>query len=74
MSDPNDDVPSRYSAFLAELTEISRKHGIAVQAVGGLYIAADPSDYADITYVADHTSGDLLPDWDRLEASVGMKA
>jgi len=71
MSDPADDVQTRYSAFLAELTEITRKYGIAVQAVGGVYIADDPENFSGLNYVKDHTSGDLLPDWESLEATAG---
>lgn len=49
-----------YTAFMRALTELSRKHGVVIQAVGGVYLC-DPSDVADLTYITDISSGDLLP-------------
>ncbi|WP_256437868.1 hypothetical protein [Aquimarina sp. U1-2] len=37
------------------------KHGIAIQAVGGVYIFDEPTK---VIYDPDHTSGDLMPYWD----------
>ena len=58
---------ANYAKFLAELTLLTRKYGIAVKSVGGVFLADDPNGFARVTYVADVTSGDLLPrspDWE----------
>ncbi len=55
---------SDYDKFVAELTQITRKYGVAIQSVGGVIIAnhhGDFSDFSDVSYIADFTSGDLYP-------------
>lgn len=51
----------RFQKFVKDLERISTKHGIAIEAVGGVYIFDEP---IKITYDKDHTSGDLIPHWD----------
>ena len=55
-------VEANYNQFIAELTKISRKYGVAIQSVGGVYLADDPGEFRNVRYVADITSGDLLPE------------
>lgn len=52
----------RFTAFTEELAELSKKHGIVLQAIGGVMIA-DPKDEAlqNLSYTDDATSGDLEP-------------
>lgn len=54
---------ARYDRFVAELTTLTRKYGVAIQSVGGVHIADDPKDFAGVRYIADISSGDLLIDW-----------
>jgi hypothetical protein len=49
----------RFEDFTAELTELSKKHGIAIKAIGGVYIADNAAELANITYSQDASSGDL---------------
>ncbi len=56
-------VEANYDKFIAELTKLSRKYGVAVQSVGGVYLADDPGEFRSVRYVADITSGDLLPEF-----------
>lgn len=51
----------RFQRFVRDLERISTKHGIAIEAVGGVYIFDEP---IKITYDKDHTSGDLIPHWE----------
>lgn len=53
-----------YNAFIEELTQLSRRYGIAIQSVGGVYLADKPEDFAQLRYRADLSSGDLLPEFD----------
>lgn len=54
-------VESNYDRFVAELTTLTRKYGVAIQSVGGVIVADHPGEFRDVTYVADITSGDLYP-------------
>jgi hypothetical protein len=50
-----------YNQFIIELTLLSRKHGVAIKSVGGVVIAAQLSDFSNVTYDADISSGDIYP-------------
>ena len=52
----------RYQRFVAELTQLTQTYGIALQSVGGVYVADEAHDFAKVTYAADITSGDLYPE------------
>ena len=56
-------IETNYDKFIAELTKLSRKYGVAIQSVGGIYLANDPGEFRNVRYVADITSGDLLPEF-----------
>ena len=56
-------IEANYDKFIAELTKLSRKYGVAIQSVGGVILADDPSEFGNVTYCADITSGDLLPEF-----------
>lgn len=51
----------RFKKFVKGLTELSTKHGIAIQSTGGVYFFDRP---IPINYSDDHTSGDLEAYWD----------
>ena len=59
----NPPLEANYNQFIAELTKLSRKYGVAIQSVGGIYLADDPGEFRNVSYVADITSGDLLPEF-----------
>ena len=50
-----------YDQFIAELTQLTRKYGVAIQSVGGVILADAPGEFRDVMYRADITSGDLYP-------------
>lgn len=52
---------AHYDQFVAELTALTRKYGVAIQSVGGVIIAEQDGEFRDVTYIADITSGDLYP-------------
>ena len=52
---------ANYNQFIAELTKLSRKYGVAIESVGGIFLAEKPADFSELTYDADISSGDLLP-------------
>jgi hypothetical protein len=56
-------LEANYVNFIAELTTLSRKYGVAIQSVGGVILADDPGEFRNVRYVADITSGDLLPEF-----------
>ena len=56
-------IEANYDEFVAELTALTRKYGVAIQSVGGVYLADDPGEFRNVRYVADITSGDLLPEF-----------
>ena len=53
----------RYDQFVKELTRLTITYGIAITSIGGVYIADQEDELANVTYVADLTSGDLYPDF-----------
>ena len=56
-------LEANYDKFIAELTKLTRKYGVAIQSVGGVHLADDPSEFRNVRYVADITSGDILPEF-----------
>lgn len=52
---------ANYDKFVAELTKLTRKYGVAIKSIGGVAIADDPSEFSDVSYEADITSGDIYP-------------
>ena len=52
-----------YDRFIAELTALTRKYGVAIQSVGGVYLADEHGEFDKLTYNADITSGDLYPNF-----------
>ena len=56
-------LEANYDKFIAELTQLSRKYGVAIQSVGGVILADAPGEFRNLSYVADITSGDLLPEF-----------
>jgi hypothetical protein len=58
---PTDDKHSEATLqnFVRELTAISKKHGVAVMSIGGVFILEDANAMLDIAYTCDASSGDL---------------
>ncbi|MDI9234567.1 hypothetical protein [Limnohabitans lacus] len=56
-------VENNYDRFIAELTALTRKYGVAIQSVGGVYLADERGEFDQLTYNADITSGDLYPNF-----------
>ena len=54
-------IEANYDKFIAELTVLTRKYGVAIQSVGGVILADHAGEFRDVTYVADISSGDLYP-------------
>lgn len=54
-------IEANYDEFVAELTTLTRKYGVAIQSVGGVILADHADDFRSVTYVADISSGDLYP-------------
>ena len=54
-------IETNYDKFITELTALTRKYGVAIQSVGGVILAYESGEFRDVSYVADITSGDLLP-------------
>ncbi|MGB7651205.1 MAG: hypothetical protein WBL62_08450 [Gallionella sp.] len=52
---------ANYNQFIIELTLLTRKHGIAIKSVGGVVIANQLSEFANASYDADFSSGDIYP-------------
>ena len=63
MSSWSTEEHARYDQFVAELTALTRKFGIALTSIGGVHIANDIAEFSELRYIADITSGDLMPDW-----------
>ena len=57
----NPTVEANYDQFVAALTALTRKDGVAIPSVGGVILADQTGEFRDVTYVADITSGDLYP-------------
>ncbi len=55
---------SNYDRFITELTALTQKYGVAIQSVGGVYLADERGEYDKLTYTADITSGDLYPNFE----------
>ena len=56
-------VENNYDRFISELTTLTRKYGVAIQSVGGVYLADESGEFDKLTYTADITSGDLYPNF-----------
>jgi hypothetical protein len=54
-------IEANYDKFIAELTTLTRKYGVAIQSVGGIILADHAGEFRNVTYVADISSGDLYP-------------
>lgn len=52
---------SNYNRFITELTALTRKYGVAIKSVGGVFLANELDEFANVTYTADISSGDLYP-------------
>ena len=50
-----------YDRFVAELTVLTRRYGVAIQSVGGVILADRAGGFDNVSYVADVGSGDLYP-------------
>ena len=59
----NVQIHVNYDRFITELTALSRKYGVAIQSVGGVYIADKRGVFDSLTYNADISSGDLYPNF-----------
>jgi len=56
-------LEANYDQFIAELTALTRRYGVAIQSVGGVILADARGDFRDVTYIADISSGDLYPEF-----------
>lgn len=56
-------LSANYDQFIAELTALTRKYGVAIQSVGGVILADAPGEFHNVTYRADISSGDLYPEF-----------
>ncbi len=56
-------LEAHYDQFIAELTALTRKYGVAIQSVGGVILADAPGEFHNVTYRADISSGDLYPEF-----------
>ena len=54
---------NNYDRFITELTALTRKYGVAIQSVGGVYLANERGEFDKLTYNSDITSGDLYPNF-----------
>ena len=61
---PTTQTENNYDRFIAELTALTRKYGVAIQSVGGVYLADERGEFDQVTYNADITSGDLYPNFE----------
>ena len=52
-----------YGNFINELTALTRKYGVAIQSVGGVFLAEHQGEFDKVTYTADISSGDLYPEF-----------
>lgn len=52
-----------YERFIAELTALTRKYGVAIQSVGGVYLSDERGEFDKLTYTTDISSGDLYPNF-----------
>jgi hypothetical protein len=56
-------IEVNYDRFITELTALSRKYGVAIQSVGGIFLADKRGEFDSLTYSADISSGDLYPNF-----------
>ncbi len=56
-------LEANYDKFISELTMLTRIYGVAIQSVGGVILADRLGEFENMSYVADITSGDLLPEF-----------
>ena len=56
-------LEANYDQFIAELTALTRKYGVAIQSVGGVILSDAPGEFSHVSYVADISSGDLYPEF-----------
>ena len=61
---PTQQTKNNYDRFIAELTALTQKYGVAIQSVGGVYLADERGEFNKVTYNADITSGDLYPNFE----------
>ena len=54
-------IEGNYDRFVAELTQLTRKYGVAIKSVGGVILANSAGEFSNVTYDADIASGDLYP-------------
>lgn len=59
-SNYDEEEQARFEAFVADLTRITRKHGIAVRVFGGIYMADEVEELKDTSY-STINDGDLWP-------------
>jgi hypothetical protein len=57
------EIEANYDKFIAELTKLTRKYGVAIQSVGGVMLADEAREFQDVVYIADISSGDLYPEF-----------
>ena len=63
MSTQQTTTETNYRQFIAELTALTRKYGVAIKSVGGVILADHADEFRNVTYVADISSGDLYPEF-----------
>ena len=56
-------LEANYDQFIAELTALTRKYGVAIRSVGGVILADAPGEFSHVSYIADISSGDLYPEF-----------
>ena len=56
-------LEANYDHFIAELTALTRKYGVAIQSVGGVILADESGEFSNVSYIADISSGDLYPEF-----------
>ena len=56
-------LEANYDQFIAELTALTRRYGVAIQSVGGVILADAPGEFSQVSYIADISSGDLYPEF-----------
>ncbi|MDH2917584.1 MAG: hypothetical protein PXX73_00105 [Sideroxydans sp.] len=52
---------ANYNQFITELTGLTRKYGVAIKSIGGVMVAEQLTDFSNVTYDADLSSGDIYP-------------
>lgn len=63
MSTQQTTTETNYLHFIAELTALTRKYGVAIQSVGGVILADTEGEFRGVSYRADIGSGDLYPEF-----------